>query len=202
MLTVKSVTQFLTDPKRIMGEMQTIFREIDPEYPAEEAAYFQAIQTIPEQLPPEMRPEVMALISLQEQALASDFLFLIWNGLRLNLDCFYHPTSKLFLKLDYEEIHQEETMQTMPVPRKYWKRVDAFYRGMNCQQHELFSPFTSYYTYLQTTGYKLAHYFGFVLGNELLPFVVPGYSPDQAISSTYGMELKDYLQVDIRKLTA
>ncbi len=66
----------------------------------------------------------------------------------------------------------------------------------------LFGPITSYYSYIETAAYKPAHYFGFVLGDQFLCRVVPGYQPDHALSISYGMELRNYLEVDTQKLVA
>ncbi len=200
MLTIQSVVHSITDPGCILGEMKAILRKIDPEYPGEEAAYTQALQALQARMTPEKLPEAMALLALQEQALASDLLFLVWNGLHLNLDCFYHPASRSFLLLDPASIHQEETMQTMPAVRRYRNRVDAFCRSLTGQEYRLFTPFTAYYAYLQTAAYKLAHYFGFLLGDALLPAVVPGYVPDHAATEAYTLLLHSTQNWDIRKL--
>lgn len=114
----------------------------------------------------------------------------------------YQPVNKMFLKLDYEDIHGEEVMKSMPNLSQYWEKTNVFYRSQPREQQQLFDPVTSYYSYLQTAAWKLAHYFGFLIGDELLQDVVPGYRPDIALSISYGREIRDYLKVDTDKLIA
>ncbi len=197
MITVKTFVHSLVDPKRILAKTGAILREIDPAYRAEEAAYTQALLVMREQL-----PEALEWIEFQEAAAAADILFMLWNGLLLNLECFHNPTCKQFLQLDYEDIHREGTMRSMPDSRRCRDKATAFLRSLTVQQNDLFEPVTAYFAYIETSAYKLAHYFGFLAGNELLPKVEPGYVPDHALSGTYGMELQRYLEVDIQKLIA
>ena len=60
----------------------------------------------------------------------------------------------------------------------------------------LTEPVTSYYAYLQTVAYKLAHYYGFCFGDTFLPRVVPGYHPDHATTIIYGNMLREDLNLD------
>ena len=41
---------------------------------------------------------------------------------------------------------------------------------------------------------KIAHYEGFMLGNELLYYVMPGYHPDARLTVRYSRMLKEFLQ--------
>jgi hypothetical protein len=40
---------------------------------------------------------------------------------------------------------------------------------------------------------ELAHYYGFILGNEILPNLVPGYYPDHVLTVQYRAILEHYL---------
>lgn len=42
-----------------------------------------------------------------------------------------------------------------------------------------------YYSYLETIGFKLVHYWGFLWGNEFFPKVVPGYAADTVFTAKY-----------------
>lgn len=41
------------------------------------------------------------------------------------------------------------------------------------------------HAYLETAGFKLAHLWGFLWGNAFFPEVVPGYTPDTALTARY-----------------
>ena len=51
-----------------------------------------------------------------------------------------------------------------------------------------------YITHLETLVPKIAHYEGFMLGNELLYYVMPGYHPDAQLTVRYSRMLKEFLQ--------
>ena len=59
---------------------------------------------------------------------------------------------------------------------------------------------TSYISYLETVGYKLAHYFGFVFADHFLEYVIPGYYRDTVTTIQYDWALRGYLKIDISKL--
>jgi hypothetical protein len=57
-------------------------------------------------------------------------------------------------------------------------------------------PITEYYCHLEAAGYKLAHYWGFRYGDDLLAAVVPGYVPDLAVTVAYRRMVREYLGFD------
>ena len=57
-----------------------------------------------------------------------------------------------------------------------------------------------YYAYLETVGYKVAHYIGFRLADELLYYILPGYASNQANTIAYGAALEKYLQIHLDTL--
>ena len=65
---------------------------------------------------------------------------------------------------------------------------------------DLTDGITSFYGYLETTGYKLAHYFGFRLADLFLPYVIPGYTNDSVDTMYYQSDLKKYLRIDVERV--
>ena len=55
-------------------------------------------------------------------------------------------------------------------------------------------------SYLETTAYKLTHYFGFILADKFLYHVIPGYASDSVTTMLYARDLRDYLQLDLKLL--
>ena len=53
-----------------------------------------------------------------------------------------------------------------------------------------------YTTYLETFGPKLAHYFGYLLGDELLARIVPGYQPDPLLTIRYRDWVRTYMGIE------
>lgn len=107
---------------------------------------------------------------------ASDLLFSAALGLKANLDHFRDPIARTFLEVDPEIYLRESVAHSLPQYIEAQKIRDAA---------EANDAIIEYTTYLETFGPKLAHYFGHLLGDELLPRVIPGYQPDPILTIRY-----------------
>ena len=193
MLTVKTVMTQLTDPTILLREVQNTLRTLDPDYPEEEKQFLQAAA----ELEQEIGPRVKEYLSALEQEFTSDIIFVGWQGFMLNLNCFTNPINKLLLREDFEDLHLEYRMPTLPMAQSARRTINAFLDTLLPGKHHLISGITSYYSYLQTTAYKLAHYFGFCLADRFLPFVVPGYTEDYVATGEYRREVETALCMQI-----
>ena len=200
MITVKDMLTAITDHEAIMMMAKEILRKIDPEYPEEEEKFLSGIQTFKNSLTQEEQSTLGELLVLEEKRMAANFLFLLWRGINQNLRCFQDQTEKLFLNQDYEDIHDESVMEDMPANKRYWHLCSDFHHSITHDQHELSLPITSYYSYLATSAYKIAHYVGFSLADNLLYYLIPGYTPDPSITIAYRTDIATYLNVDMVSL--
>ena len=94
-------------------------------------------------------------------------------------------------------------MGTLPQVQQAAKTINAFHnvlRSFPEEKRNLTEGITSYISYLETVGYKLAHYFGFIFADQFLGHVIPGYRSDMTTTMQYERELEDYLELDLRKL--
>ena len=94
-------------------------------------------------------------------------------------------------------------MHMLPQVRQALKTIDGFHSALreSLERHkDLTDGIVSYMSYLETTGYKLAHYFGFILADKLLEHVVPGYCSDSLTTLAYARELREYLKLDLKAL--
>lgn len=179
-----------------MESLRMNLRRIDPEYAAEKNAFQSGVQSLKTILKSDSIPYVDALLAAQEDRIAACLLYLFWQGLHQNECCFRDPANKRFLELDFEDICQESVLNSLPEAFKVYERHAALYRQLSEEQKELAYPLTSYYSYLETVGYKLAHYWGFRYGDELLSRVIPGYVPDIGLTAAYRRMLQNYLRFD------
>lgn len=194
---IKTVMSHLTDTRTVIPRIKMILQEIDADFPAAENEFQNAVNELRQALGTDNSSSVDELIHAQDQRIVSNLLFLIWNGIHQNLACFCNPVNKLLLKADFEDIHQEYMLCSLPATMNAQKAIDCTYQSIPSELYHLIEPITSYYAYLETTVYKLGHYFGFLLADELLYWVVPGYCHNSKITCAYGMELSKYLNVDI-----
>ena len=114
---------------------------------------------------------------------ASDLLFSAVLGLKANLDHFRDPIARTFLEVDPEIYLRESVAHSLPQYIEAQKIRDAA---------EYDDDITANTTYLETVGPKLAHYFGYLLGDELLPRVIPGYQPDPILMIRYQAWVQEY----------
>lgn len=200
MKTVCDVLAQTTDPQRILDDLKEVLRTIDPAFSAEEEKYIQASVSLTEYAGSLTAPSVHDYLAAENQKIATELIYAGWLGFQFNLECFNNPINALMLRQDFEDLHRERRMHTLPAVQNATLTIDAFYRVLPEDLHELTAGVTSYYAYLQTTGYKLAHYFGFNFANQFLYYVLPGYSTDDVITLEYQRNLSDFLHVKIDTL--
>lgn len=190
MKTVDTVIHQLTDPTIILREVRETLRILDPDYPEEEKQFLQAAAELEQELGTSTKEYLTAL----EQEITSDIIFVGWQGFKLNLDCFTNPVNKLLLREDFEDLHLEYRMPTLPMARSARRTINAFLDTLPPEKYHLTTGITSYYSYLQTTAYKLAHYFGFRLADQFLNYVIPGYTSDLLLTDQYAWEMRSFLK--------
>lgn len=128
-----------------------------------------------------------------EQQLASDLLFSGMLGFKANLDNYINPITRNFLAVDPETYLREDVAHRLPRYTTAQKVRDRFYDSLSQEHRKLYEFVITYVTHIETIGPKLAHYYGYLLGNHILPLVIPGYVPDMALTSQYRIMLEKYL---------
>lgn len=203
MKTIQTILGQLTDPKTIMAEIRETLRTIDPEFFDTEVKYLAAASNLEKELGNSITPSVSEFLAAKEEKFASEIIYIGWQGFQLNMDIFHAPINAIMLRGDYEELHRERRLGTLPMAKKARDTIDAFYEMMRESYREkldLTADITGFYRYLQTAGYKIAHYFGFRLADQFLPYVIPGYTDDSVNTGYYRRTLQEYLDVDINRL--
>ena len=184
----------LIDPQAMLAAMKETLRQIDPQYSKEEAAFFDGIEALRTGLPSDHPVSLDAYLEEEERDMAECLLHLFWKGVKQNYDCFVNPVNKMFLQMDYEDFHQESLMRQF-FPAKFQDMGTKFAHSLPAEMSDATDPIISYYTYLQTNAYKLAHYYGFRFGDTFLSKVVPGYFSDGVTTIIYGRMLQEDLNL-------
>ena len=203
MKTVQTVLGQLTDPKTIMAEIRETLRTIDPEFFDTEVKYLAAASNLEKALGGSISPSVGEFLSAKEEEFVFEIIYIGWQGFQLNMDIFHAPINTLMLKGDYEELHRERRLGTLPMAKKARDTINAFYEVLRENYRDkldLTEDITGFYSYLQTSGYKIAHYFGFRLADLFLPYVIPGYIDDSVNTGYYRRTLQEYLDIAIDRL--
>ena len=203
MYTVKSLMNQFTSPEVVLQNVSDTLRKIDPEFTQEERQYYESIGVLKDAIGNSTTPSVDEYIAAVETEICAELVYVAWLGFQQNIDCFNNPVNTMFLKMDYEDFHRERRMGTLPQVQHALKTINAFHdvlRSLPEEKRNLTEGITSYISDLETAGYKLAHYFGFIFADEFLRHVIPGYCSDMATTLQYERELEEYLDVDLRKL--
>ena len=203
MYTVKSLMNQFTSPEVVLQNVINALWQIAPDFVKEERQYYVSIGVLKDTLGASMKPSVDEYIAAIEEEISAELVYVAWLGFQQNIECFNNPINTMFLKMDYEDFHRERRMATLPQVQHALKTINAFQdvlRTCSGFYHELTEGITSYITYLETVGYKLAHYFGFIFADQFLEHVIPGYCSDMVTTMQYERELEDYLGLDLRKL--
>ena len=125
-------------------------------------------------------------------------LFSYFLGLKANWDHFMDPIGRTFLDVDAEVYLREDIARRLPDYQNAQRTQEQFYASLTPAQQERYEDITSYICHLETVGPKLAHYYGYLLGNQLFPHIVPGYGADAPLTLRYQIKLEDYLGSSIK----
>lgn len=187
MLSTKTILENLTEHYVVETFVQWMAKE-DEDFAVDYQRYTDAMNVLQKELGDLVKEEIDAI----EQQCASDLLFSGFLGLKANLDNFIDPVARNFLDVDFEVYLREETAHRLPEYERAQKIRDRFYSQLTSVQKETYADVITYTSHLETVGPKLAHYFGYLLGNQLLPRVVPGYHSDMVLTIKYNSMLEDY----------
>lgn len=187
MLSMKTILENLTEHHVVETFVQWMAKE-DEDFAVDYQRYTKAMDVLQKELADHVKDEIDAI----EQQCASDLLFSGFLGLKANLDNFIDPVARNFLDVDFEAYLREDTAHRLPEYERAQKIRDRFYSLLTPAQKETYEAVITYSSHLETVGPKLAHYFGYLLGNQLLPRVIPGYHSDMVLTIKYNSMLEDY----------
>ena len=203
MYTVKSIFTQVTDSELVFQNVMETLRTVDPSFEDEHRQYLHSVDTLMNSLRTEDSTKVMGYIAAKEKAFCSEMIYIAWLGFQQNIACFRNPINTEFLKLDYETIHRENSFQSLPNILSALSAINDFdcsLRSLPDDIQNIAMGITDFFSYLETVGYKLAHYFGFVFADRFLGYVIPGYAPDTATTMQYAMMLQEYLDFNLSLL--
>lgn len=203
MKTISDMYNQITDPKAFMNTLKQTLLLMDPDFLDEEAEFLKASANLEKELGTATTPSVKEFLTAKEAGFVAGALYIAWQGFQLNLDIFNNPVNALMLNGDCENLHRERRLSTIPAVRKANETIEAFYAFMRNNlrdKMDLTDAITRYYSHLETTAYKLIHYFGFRFADHFLYHVIPGYTSDLVNTSRYSSCLQQYLGVKLDAL--
>ena len=100
--------------------------------------------------------------------------------------------------MDAETYLREDKAKRLPDYHNAECVQEQFYATLTPAQQDRYEDITAYICHLETVGPKLAHYYGYQLGNQLFLHIVPGYSEDIQLTLRYRRILENYLGISIK----
>ena len=185
MKTIEPILSCLTSITMV-DDLRQVLREKDPEFLPAEEKFLEVVAYLTEKLGIE---EVERYVAAMDRQICSDLVYAGYLGFQANLQNFHNPVASQFTRLDYETFLREHIMQTMPYRNEAEAAAAAIQEAYEEALNEYEDAIRSYYVYLEVTGPKLAHFWGYRFANQFLPWVEPGYVSDGAQTSMYALEL-------------
>ena len=186
MKTIESILSQLSSTS-FVEDLRKILREKDADFRPVEKAFRDAMRDLASRIGLQATKE---FIEALEKQICSDLVYAGYLGFQANLANFKNPVTDQFSNLDYDTFLRRHIMQTMPYRNdaEVAETVirDAFEEDLYTYEDAI----RNYYVYLEVTGPKIAHFFGYQFANQFLPIVEPGYVPDGTQTSIYVLMLQ------------
>lgn len=184
--------------KEIVAKLEDILATYSAEFVADQAQFNETISLLKTELEQDASTSVADLVDAIHQQIGSTLLFSCCLGLKANLDHFIDPVSRTFLDVDPEIYLRENIARQLPDYLQAQHVQEQFYRTLSPKQKEKYDDgITTYICHLETVGPKLAHYYGYLLGNQLFPRIIPGYISDTQLLIQYRYMLEVYCGLNI-----
>lgn len=191
MLNVKTFMNQMLG-KGMVDELVAVLSENIQDFPQSQKQYLETMDALQAELGDTASPTVQEEMEAVEKQTASNLLFSAYLGIKANLNNFINPIGQSFLDVDFDVYLREKIARRLPEYESAQDTMDRFYDQLSPAQRKKYEAVISYTTYLETTGPKLAHYYGYLLGNELLPRLIPGYYADTIQTARYTAMIKEY----------
>ena len=105
-------------------------------------------------------------------------------GLQMNYDHFKNPMAPtvVWKQVDLDDFLRVELACNMPLYKAASRYMQSFPYKI---PGDISEAITEHETNLEICGLKLAHYYGYLMGDDLLPHCIPGYHPDVSLGFRY-----------------
>ena len=184
--------------KEIVTKLADVLARNSEEFHEDLAHFNETISLLEAELEQDTSPSVADLVDAIRQQIGSTLLFSCCLGLKANLDHFIDPVSRTFLDVDPEIYLRENIARQLPDYLQAQHVQERFYKALSPNQREKYDEgITTYICHLETVGPKFAHYYGYLLGNQLFPRIIPGYISDTQLLIQYRYILEVYCGLNI-----
>lgn len=178
--------------RHILDTMAEVFRQHDEEFRKDEVLRNNAEAVLRDALSGDITPSLDEYIEAVEKDVITRIICAGYNGFQINLANFHAPYGVDFIRMEAFDIAKEHLIGNLPSNEGTGKITYAFFQALPEELRDYERNISEYYTHFECAGPKLAHYAGYMIGNELLPWLIPGYRMDPVQTMNYQRDIEKY----------
>jgi len=173
--------------------VQTLYNQSN-DFPAIYEAYLAAVEKMHAVLGPDAKHEIQKYVTAIEQMASSNLYYAGMQGLKMNYEHFINPMTPncTWPQVDYDDYLRPHMADQLPLYETAYRFKRKFEKQLPEELREAEEAVCSYETALECSGMKLAHFYGYLMGNELLYHCIPGYRPDSVLDYKYTHMIEKY----------
>ena len=192
MKTIEQIKDLMIG-KSVIADLADLLRANDTDFAESEKNYYAAVEKLRAALPAEQTPTLEEYLSACETDVISVVAYAGYLGFRVNLENFHHPIGIDFVRLDTIDYLKDHLFGHFPINYRNSQVREAFYKSLPEGLQGLEDSIQDYFTHLECAGPKLAHYAGYIIANNILPWVEPGYREDYCQTLAFTAETEKYM---------
>ena len=194
MKTIEDI-KYLMVGKGLITDLADLLRANDEEFAESEKNYLAAVEILRKELPPGSSPTLDDYLAACESDVISAVAYAGYLGFRVNLENFHHPIGINFVRLDTIDYLKGHLFGHFPVNYRNAQVREAFSKSLPVAFKQLHDYIQDYFTHMECAGPKLAHYAGYIIANNILPWVEPGYREDYCQTMAFAAETEKYMGI-------
>ena len=192
MKTIEQIKDLMVG-KSVIADLADLLRANDADFAESEKGYYAAVEKLRAALPAEQTPTLDEYLSACETDVISVVAYAGYLGFRVNLENFHHPIGIDFVRLDTIDYLKDHLFGHFPINYRNSQVREAFYKSLPEGLQGLEDSIQDYFTHLECAGPKLAHYAGYIIANNILPWIEPGYREDYCQTMAFTAETEKYM---------
>lgn len=192
MKTLENIKELMVG-KSVIADLADLLRENDEDFAQSEGRYNAAVETLRTELPAELIPALEDYLDACETDVISGVAYAGYLGYRVNLENFHHPIGVDFVHLDTIDYLKGHLFGRFPLNECNSNIRATFKKRLPESFDSLYEDICVYFSHLECAGPKLAHYAGYIIANDILPWVEPGYRADDCQTMAFADETKRYM---------
>lgn len=171
----------------------TLYNQVS-EFPEIHRNYLSAIDKLKEELGDDPQHYARKLLTAVDMKCSAQLFYFGVQGLKMNYEHFFNPMTPncTWPQIDFDDCLRVGIAYELPMYDRAEKYICKLRAQLGAGHENLWDAVSSYEVSLEVCGSKLAHFYGYLGGNVLLPHCIPCYQPDPALTLRYTYLLEQY----------